>query len=78
MAHSFLWQFSFIELQNIKQRLRFLSIMGLEETSTFTYINSDAKIKTVFLKKNNKKDYRNCNSKAFIQKKIPSAALTKC
>ena len=50
--------------------------MGLEETSTFTYINGDAKIKTVFLKK--KKDYRNCNSKAFIQKKIPSAALTKC
>ena len=25
--------------------------MGLEETSTFTYINSDAKIKTVFMKK---------------------------
>ena len=54
--------------------------MGLEETSTFTYINSDAKIKTVFMKKekNHKKDYRNCNSKAFIQKKIPLAALTKC
>ena len=53
--------------------------MGLEETSTFTYINGDAKIKTVFLKKKkNKKDNRNCNSKAFIQKKIPLAALTKC
>ena len=25
--------------------------MGLEETSTFTYINGDVKIKTVFLKK---------------------------
>ena len=61
--------------------------MGLEETSTFTYINGDAKIKTVFLK-NKKKQKRlqklqlkgihpEKNSLGSINKMLTSSSLWK-
>lgn len=62
--------------------------MGLEETSTFTYINGDAKIKTVFLKKKKQKQKRlqklqlkgihpEKNSLGSINKMLTSSSLWK-
>ena len=46
--------------------------MGLEETSTFTYINGDAKIKTVFLKKKiTKKITETATQRHSSRKKFP-------
>ena len=58
--------------------------MGLEETSTFTYINGDAKIKTVFLKKKKRLQklqlkgiHPEKNSLGSINKMLTSSSLWK-
>ena len=60
--------------------------MGLEETSTFTYINGDAKIKTVFFEKNKQKRLQKLqlkgihpekNSLGSINKMLTSSSLWK-